>query len=73
MMNKFGKKIEALRTARNLSVKEVASMLSIPQSRLIELERGVRIPESTQVNRMETFYEVPHGDLAALVYQPTAS
>ena len=64
-MREFGEKLRKLRTDRGLAVKEVCRQVGIPQSRLIELERGVRIPTSGQIERLEKFFEVDEGALAA--------
>jgi transcriptional regulator with XRE-family HTH domain len=69
-MNEFGQKLRSLRAARGLTVKEVCRMVGIPQSRLSELERGVRIPTSGQIERLENFYEIDSGGLAALAQSP---
>ena len=65
-MNEFGKKIESLRKGRGVTVKEVGEILGIPQSRLNELEWGVRIPTAGQIERLETFFEIGSGELAAI-------
>ena len=39
-MHEFGEKLRKLRTDRGLTVKEACRQVGIPQSRLIELERG---------------------------------
>ncbi|UCF93836.1 MAG: helix-turn-helix transcriptional regulator [Desulfobacterales bacterium] len=70
-MNEFGEKLKNLRTARNLTVKEVCRKVGIPQSRLNELEWGVRIPTSGQIERLEQFYEVSGGELAILAKKLT--
>ena len=64
-MSEFGEKILQLRAERGLSVKEVCREVGIPQSRLSELERGVRIPTAGQIERLECFYEVGSKGLAA--------
>lgn len=69
-MNEFGEKIESLRKDRSLTVKEVGKILGIPQSRLNELEWGVRIPTQGQIERLEKFFEVGRGELAALESSP---
>jgi transcriptional regulator with XRE-family HTH domain len=43
-MSEFGKKLVGLRMKKGLTVKEVCKKVGIPQSRLSELERGVRLP-----------------------------
>lgn len=65
-MNEFGEKLISLRTARNLTVKEVCRQVGIPQSRLNELEWGVRVPTSGQIKSLEIFFEVDSEKLAEL-------
>jgi len=67
MMSKFGEKILALRSEKNLSTKEIAQAVAIPQSRYSELEKGIRIPTEGQVERLESFFDVGSGGLASLV------
>ncbi|NNL78125.1 MAG: helix-turn-helix transcriptional regulator, partial [Desulfobacterales bacterium] len=43
-MSAFGGRLFQLRTGRGLTVKEVCQEVGIPQSRLSEMERGVRLP-----------------------------
>ena len=65
-MSEFGEKITRLRTDRDLTRKEVCRQVGIPQSRLSELERGVRLPTAGQISNLENFYEVDSGGLANL-------
>ena len=65
-MSEFGAKLIKLRTERGLSVKDVCQKVGIPQSRLSELERGVRIPTTGQIAQLENFYETASDELAAL-------
>jgi transcriptional regulator with XRE-family HTH domain len=65
-MSEFGEKVADLRKQRSLTVKEVCSQVGIPQSRLSELERGVRIPTPGQIERLEKYFEVNAGALAEL-------
>jgi transcriptional regulator with XRE-family HTH domain len=65
-MSEFGEKLITLRTGRGLSTKEACQKVGIPQSRLSELERGVRIPTSGQIKRLEDFYETGSDKLADL-------
>ena len=65
-MSEFGEKLADLRTERGLSVKEVCQKVGIPQSRLSELERGVRIPTTGQISQIGKFYETAPDELAAL-------
>jgi transcriptional regulator with XRE-family HTH domain len=65
-MSEFGEKIKNLRTERALSVKEVCHQVGIPQSRLSELERGVRLPTPGQIRNLEGYYEVESGGLVDL-------
>ena len=66
-MNEFGDKLISLRTARGLTAKEVCKQVHIPQSRLNELEWGVRIPTPGQIASLENFFGIDSnvlGDLA---------
>ena len=65
-MSAFGEKVADLRKQRSLTVKEVCRQVGIPQSRLSELERGVRIPTQGQIDRLEKYFEVNTGTLAEL-------
>ena len=65
-MSEFGERIKSLRTKRDLTVKEVCRQVGIPQSRLSELERGVRLPTTGQINNLEKYYEVDSGGLVDL-------
>ena len=62
-MSEFGAKLVNLRTERGLSVKETCQKVGIPQSRLCELERGVRIPTSGQIEKLEAFFETGSDEL----------
>ena len=66
-MEEFGKKLSGLRTEQNMTLKDVAHRVSIPESRLLELERGVRLPTDGQVQRLEAFFGTGSGDLAAIL------
>ncbi len=65
-MSEFGEKIKSLRTERDLTVKEVCQQVGIPQSRLSELERGVRLPTTGQISNLEKYYDVDSGGLVEL-------
>jgi len=65
-MSEFGEKLINLRTERGLSVKEACQKVGIPQSRLSELERGVRIPTTGQISLLENFYETGSDELSTL-------
>jgi len=65
-MSEFGEKIKSLRIDRDLTRKEVCQQAGIPQSRLSELERGVRLPTTGQISNLENYYEVDSGGLAEL-------
>jgi transcriptional regulator with XRE-family HTH domain len=65
-MSEFGEKIKNLRTKRDLTVKEVCRQVGIPQSRLSEMERGVRLPTTGQIQNLEKYYEVDSGGLVDL-------
>ena len=63
-MSDFGDKLIELRNKSKLSLKEVCKQIGIPASRLVELERGVRIPTIGQIEHLEKFYGVNFGGLA---------
>jgi transcriptional regulator with XRE-family HTH domain len=65
-MSEFGEKIKSLRTERNLTVKEVCQQAGIPQSRLSEIERGVRLPTAGQISALEDFFGLDSGGLVDL-------
>ena len=65
-MSAFGDKVADLRKERGLTVKEICQQVGIPQSRLSELERGVRIPTAGQIDKLEKYFEVKAGELAEL-------
>ena len=65
-MSEFGDKLISLRAARNLTAKEVCKQVHIPQSRLNELEWGVRIPTPGQIKSLESFFEIDSNELADL-------
>jgi transcriptional regulator with XRE-family HTH domain len=65
-MSVFGEKVADLRRQRSLTVKEVCRQVGIPQSRLSELERGIRIPTLGQIDRLEKYFDVDTGALAKL-------
>ena len=66
-MSTFGNRIMVLRNDRNMDTKAVAQAVGIPQSRYSELERGVRVPADTQIERLEKFFGLGDGDLAGLM------
>jgi len=65
-MNDFGEQLIRLRTESKLSLKEICGQVGIPPSRLVELERGIRIPTSGQIKSLENYYGVDPGALAEL-------
>jgi transcriptional regulator with XRE-family HTH domain len=65
-MSEFGDKLISLRSARGLTAKAVCKQVHIPQSRLNELEWGVRIPTPGQIESLELFFEVDSKVLADL-------
>lgn len=65
-MSEFGEKIKNLRVERSLSVKEACEQVGIPQSRLSELERGVRLPTAGQISTLEKYYGLEPGSLDQL-------
>ena len=65
-MSTFGEQLIHLRSESKLSLKEICKQVGIPPSRLVELERGVRIPTDGQIKSLENFYGVNSGALAEL-------
>ncbi len=65
-MSEIGEKLRSLRTERGLTVNEACRQVGIPPSRLVEIERGVRLATIGQIERLEHFYEVKSGQLAEL-------
>ena len=65
-MSEFGEKLIELRKKSKLSLKEICELAGIPPSRLVELENGVRIPTSGQIEHLENTYGVNSGELAEL-------
>jgi transcriptional regulator with XRE-family HTH domain len=65
-MSHFGERLIQLRTKSKLTLKEICQQAGIPPSRLVELERGIRIPTSGQIERLENFYKLNSGELAEL-------
>ena len=65
-MSEFGERLVKLRSESKLTLKEICQQAGIPPSRLVELERNVRIPTSGQIERLENLYKVNSGELADL-------
>ena len=68
-MSEVGAKLLEIRTERKLSINEVCKLAGIPPSRLVEIERGVRLATSGQIERLEKLYGVKEGEIAALADQ----
>jgi transcriptional regulator with XRE-family HTH domain len=65
-MSNIAEKLMKLRAEQNLTLNQVCQQVGIPPSRLVEIERGVRLATPGQIERLESFYEVKSGALAAL-------
>jgi transcriptional regulator with XRE-family HTH domain len=65
-MNKFGERIKSLRVEKELTTNLVGESVRIPQSRLSEIEKGIRIPTPGQIERLAVFFNVTTEELAAL-------
>ena len=65
-MSEFGERLIKLRSESKLTLKEICQQTGIPPSRLIELEREVRIPTPGQIERLENLYKVNSGELTDL-------
>ncbi len=68
-MSEVGAKLFDIRTERKLTINEVCKQAGIPPSRLVEIERGVRLATSGQIERLEKLYEFKEGEIAALADQ----
>jgi transcriptional regulator with XRE-family HTH domain len=65
-VSEFSERLIQLRTQTKLSLTEICRGAGIPPSRLVELERGIRIPTSGQIENLENYYKVDSGNLAEL-------
>ena len=65
-MSEFGERLVKLRSESKLTLKEICQRAGIPPSRLVELERNVRVPTPGQIERLENIYKVNSGELADL-------
>lgn len=65
-MSEFSERLIQLRAKSKLTLKEICKGAGIPPSRLVELERGTRIPTSSQIEHLENYYKVNAGELAEL-------
>ena len=65
-MSEVGAKLLSIRTERDLTVNQVCKQTGIPPSRLVEIERGVRLATSGQIERLEKLYEIKEGEISAL-------
>ncbi len=72
-MSELGERLIQLRAKSKLSLKEICEKAGIPPSRLVELERGMRIPTSGQIEHLENFYGVNSGELAELAKSTDAA
>ena len=65
-MSEFSERLVQLRAESKLSLNEICHGAGIPPSRLVELERGTRIPTTGQMENLEKFYNIDSGELARL-------
>ncbi len=65
-MSEFSERLIQLRAESKLTLNEICQGAGIPPSRLVELERGTRIPTTGQIEHLENFYSVDSGELAKL-------
>jgi transcriptional regulator with XRE-family HTH domain len=72
-MSELGERLIQLRAKSKLSLKEICEKAGIPPSRLVELERGVRIPTSGQIEHLENVYGVNSDELAELAKSTDAA
>ncbi len=72
-MSELGERLIQLRAKSKLSLKEICEKAGIPPSRLVEIERGVRIPTSGQIEHLENVYGVNSDELAELAKSTDAA
>lgn len=65
-MSEFSQRLIQLRAESKLTLKEICRGAGIPPSRLVELERGIRIPTTGQIEHLANFYDVNSGELGEL-------
>lgn len=65
-MTEFSERLIQLRAERKLKLTEICRGAGIPPSRLVELERGIRIPTPGQIEHLENYYKIDSGELAEL-------
>ena len=65
-MSEFSERLIQLRAESKLNLTEICRRAGIPPSRLVELERGIRIPTSGQIEHLANYYNVDSGELAEL-------
>ena len=66
-MSEVGDKLLSLRSERKLALHDVCQKAGIPPSRLVEIERGIRLATPGQVERLELIYEIKSGELSVLL------
>jgi transcriptional regulator with XRE-family HTH domain len=66
-MNIHSEKNSKASGQKDTSTKDIAKATGIPQSHYVEMEHGVRIPTDGQIERLESFFALPEGELASLV------
>jgi transcriptional regulator with XRE-family HTH domain len=65
-MSEFGEKLIKLRSGSKLALKEICQQAGIPPSRLVDLERSIRIPTPGQIELLENLSKINSGELAEL-------
>ena len=65
-MSEFSERLIQLRSESKKRLNEICQGAGIPPSRLVELERGTRIPTSGQIAHLEKYYNLKSGELADL-------
>ncbi len=65
-MSQFSERLIQLRAESKKTLNEICQGAGIPPSRLVELERGTRIPTTGQIEHLENFYNIDSGELAKL-------
>lgn len=65
-MSQFSERLIKLRAESKKTLRVICQGAGIPPSRLVELERGTRIPTAGQIEHLENYYNVESGELAKL-------
>lgn len=63
------KKLQEMRAEKKLTLIEASRAMDIDPSTLSRIERGVYMPQKSTVPKIADFYQVPAGELVAMLYE----